>query len=170
MVNLDTLEMRDVAKLLVVVDRRVTSLVADQKKRDLCIRQMRHLGTNFTPTPSVSALMTVPLIREEDVMRAKAVSRSVATALGFSEERMDHVVAGVVDLAGNVLKASKRGALVFRKLGSPPGLEVTAFDSDSSRGVNRLATVQVKADHVAVESQAHLGSTIRATWFVAPGK
>ncbi len=168
--NLDTLELRDLARLLDAVDRRLLALVADEKKRGACMKQLRHAGNNFTPTPSVSALMTVALVKDDDIMRARSVSRSVAQSLGFPEKRVGEVVAGVVELAGEVLRRTKRGAIVFRKLASPRGLEVTAFDSDAANATtsNGLQSIVVKADAVTIEAQRHLGSTVKAMWFVTP--
>jgi hypothetical protein len=168
-VDFDEVTPVELPKLLDVVDRHLATSIHDENKREACMRELRHAGPHMAPTPSVNALMIIPLLREEDVMRVRSVIRKLTKAHGFADDRAAVVSAAVVELATDLLKRGRRGTLIFRKLGSPPGLEVTAFEGTKpADGDLQLDAVRVKADRFVSDSQAHMGTTIRATWFTNP--
>ena len=159
----------DLPKVLDVLDGHLATYLRDENKRETCMRELRHAGPHLAPTPSIDALMIIALVREEDLLRARGLIRKLVRALRFPEDRQAQVAAGVVALATDLLKRGRQGTLVFRKLGSPSGLEVTAFERDKSAPESiQLASLRVNADRFVAESQPHAGTTIRATWFVTP--
>lgn len=164
-VDFDELTLAQLPKLLDVVDRHLGLSIHDAQKRQQCMRDLRHSGPNHAPTPSVDALMIIPILREEDVMRVRGVILKLTRAGGFPEDRQPAVVAAVAGLASELLARGLRGTLVFRKVGSPPGLEITAFEGTKAPPGRELSTIQVKADEVEGTSQANMGTTIRAVWY-----
>lgn len=168
-VVLETLGAGELPRLLDVVDRHLSTYLRDAQKREACMRELRHAGPHVAPTPSIDALMIIPVLREEDVMRARALMKKLVRAQGFAEERQGRVVEGVVELAGDLLRRGRQGTIVFRKLGSPAGIEVTAFEREkASPEASHLTSLRVNADAFVTETPPHMGTTIRATWFVSP--
>ncbi len=168
-IDFEALQSVELAKLLDVVDRHLGTSIHDPTKLETCMRELRHTGPHLAPTPSLNALMIIPLLREEDVMRVRGVILKLTRANGFSEERQTLVVTAVVGLATDLRKRGRRGTLVFRKLAAPSGLEVTAFEGDKApAGPGELASLHVRADQFVADSQPHMGTTIRATWFKNP--
>jgi serine/threonine-protein kinase RsbT len=120
--------------------------------------------------------MSVSILREEDVMRARAAIRSLAKTLGFTEDRELRIVGAVAEMASNVFKHAKRGTVMFRKLGNPPGVEATAFDRGpgirdvaavmkTGRG---LRAIEQACDDFVLDSRPEGGTTVKAIWFNAP--
>jgi hypothetical protein len=164
-VDFEGLGAGELPRLLDVVDRHLGTYLRDGDKRERCMRELRHAGPHLAPTPSIDALMIIPLLREEDVLKARGLCRKLTIQLGFSEDRQPVVVAGVVDLATELLRRGQQGTIVFRKLASPAGVEVTAFERAKAGG-SSLGQVRVKADAFVVESPPNMGTTLRASWYL----
>jgi serine/threonine-protein kinase RsbT len=85
-------------------------------------------------------LIDIPIVVEEDIVRARGAGRDMCRALGLTEINQVKVATAISELARNIFHYAKPGRIVLRRLGSPrPGIEIVA--SDKGPGIPDLKLV-----------------------------
>jgi serine/threonine-protein kinase RsbT len=71
----------------------------------------------------------IPILIEDDIVRARSAGRDICRELGFSEINQVKVATGISELARNIFQYAKTGLISLRRLSAPrPGIEIVARD------------------------------------------
>ena len=72
----------------------------------------------------------IPILVEDDIVRARGAGRDLCRDLGFSEINQVKVATAISELARNIFQYAKTGLVVLRRLGGArPGIEIVARDN-----------------------------------------
>jgi serine/threonine-protein kinase RsbT len=73
--------------------------------------------------------ITVPIIVEEDIVRARGAARNICRALGMSEINQVKVATATSEVSRNIFQYAGKGTVIVRKLSEPTrGIEIVAHD------------------------------------------
>jgi serine/threonine-protein kinase RsbT len=89
---------------------------------------------------TASGDVEIPILVEDDIVRARSAGRDLCREMGFSEINQVKVATGISELARNIFQYAKTGLIVLRRLGAPrPGIEIVA--RDQGPGIANLQVV-----------------------------
>jgi serine/threonine-protein kinase RsbT len=89
---------------------------------------------------SVSGDREIPILVEDDIVRARSAGRDLCRDLGFSEINQVKVATAISELARNIFQYAKTGLVVLRTLsGARAGIEIVA--SDQGPGITDVPLV-----------------------------
>ena len=120
--------------------------------------------------------LTVPILCEEDMVRARAASRELATELGFSRTDGTLVATAISEVARNIVSHAGEGEIELSPVFEPRryGLVVVARDSGpgirdvesamrdgySTRGSLGLPGARLLMDEFAIDSEPGRGTVV----------
>ncbi len=88
----------------------------------------------------VSSDLEIPIVIEDDIVRARGAGRDMCRDLGFTEINQVKVATAISELARNIFQYAKTGLVVLRRLNAPRvGIEIVA--SDKGAGIPNLQVV-----------------------------
>lgn len=91
-----------------------------------CLVNLHALARSPLPQTEI----VVPIVREGDIVTARESGKQMCAALGFSEVAYVKVATAISELARNIVKYAREGAITSRVLSAPRrGIEVVAADS-----------------------------------------
>jgi serine/threonine-protein kinase RsbT len=70
----------------------------------------------------------IPILREDDVVRARNVARELASSVGFVGVRRTRLVTAVSELAHNIMRHATQGEIELTSVPSAGGLAIVATD------------------------------------------
>lgn len=126
---------------------------------------------------SKSEPIVIPIIAEDDIVRARSRGREVCRSLGFTEINQVKVATAISELARNIFQYAGKGSLTLRIVEGPRrGIEIVAKDegpgiadvklvlggtykSKSGMGMGLLGTKRLM-DHFEVESAPGKGTLV----------
>jgi serine/threonine-protein kinase RsbT len=87
-----------------------------------------------------SETVVIPIVAEDDIVRARSRGREVCRALGFTEINQVKVATAISELARNIFQYAGKGSLTLTTVESPrKGIEVIA--RDEGKGIPDLKLV-----------------------------
>jgi serine/threonine-protein kinase RsbT len=125
----------------------------------------------------------IPIVAEDDVVRARSRGREICRSLGFTELNQVKVATAISELARNIFQYAGSGVVILRTLDKPRrGIEIVAKDagagipdlklvlsgsykSKSGMGMGMLGTRRLM-DQFEVETGPGKGTTITVRKFV----
>jgi serine/threonine-protein kinase RsbT len=125
----------------------------------------------------------IPIVAEDDVVRARSRGREICRSLGFTELNQVKVATAISELARNIFQYAGSGVVILRTLDKPRrGIEIVAKDagtgipdvklvlsgsykSRSGMGMGLLGTRRLM-DQFEVETGPANGTTITVRKFV----
>jgi serine/threonine-protein kinase RsbT len=113
----------DLVQLIGSIERSVALFVTDANQVQRCCSLLRKLAD---AGPTVPTGAVVPILVEDDIVKARLEGRRAAAAAGFSTVGVTRLMTAISEVARNIVLYAGQGQVEI--LGTPRGVEIVARD------------------------------------------